>query len=184
MYLNGPIIRKLYDLDKTKDYIEIWETKSHSTDTTVDNILFPNSEIWDSASFLPEPAFVIHFKNLLVHSDSFSFIISCNKREDPNYTINAWRIFGSMDNKTWIPIFEETDCQDLKPYEEMQFKMNNTVFSWYKFTFQNTTYSNVVYLQQLEIYGKTFPYSRITIECTNYFHSLSSLSYIFLFYHS
>ena len=182
MYLTGPIIRKLYNIRKTRDNIEIWQTHSFNNQNTVDNILFPNENYWDSSSEIAEPAFVIHFKNLLVHSNKFSFIVAKNSYLD-NYTINSWKVYGSMDNTTWININEVADYQELQPNIEKEFDLKDTVFSWYKFTFQKTTYNSVVvYLKQLEIYGNTFPNSFMTRIYNNYY-LFSFLCYIFILFH-
>ena len=183
MYLKGPIIQKLYNLRKTRDFIEIWQTHSYTNYTTVDNILYPNNNHWDSTSDLPEPAFVIHFKNLLVRSNNFSFIVY-KVPALTNYTINSWKVFGSMDNNTWIQLYGVDNYQELQPEIERGFEMKDTVFSWYKFAFQNTTFNRVtVYLKQLEIYGKTFPHSQVTCKHINYNHIFSFLCYIFILFH-
>ena len=162
MYLKGNIIENIYKLAKTDAYIEIWQTYSHNSHLNVKNILIPDDSYWDSTSIIDEPFFVLHFKNMLVHSDKYSLKIA-RIENLPDYQIKSWKVFGSMDNNTWILIDEKIDNNELKSTQMIDFSMKESVFSWYKFSFQRTTFnSKTVYLNRVEIHGKTFPNYQIT----------------------
>ena len=167
MKISGNIIERIYRLGLTNQLIEIWETDHYRPNTVpedflhVKNILVPDFTYWDSCNIVRPPSFVIHFKHHIIHSKEYQLTSN-------NYTDaypNSWKVFGSMDNKTWFELNDIVDNHNFKDQSRvtLPFSMKESAFSWIKFIFTKTQKDEcTVYLQQFDIHGIAFPITPAT----------------------
>ena len=128
------------------------------------NLLKPDDSIWDSGSV--KPAFLIyHFPYHLIHFNEYMI-------RNSNNEIRSWTLKGSMDNVTWFLLDQQINNTifDNKIHESITFSSKNSAFNWLRFDFQEASLlHNVVYLTQIDFYGKAIDIYKTCEVNTNFY---------------